>query len=199
MAAVFARRFAIVLLAACGTSSVAGPTTTIDASTHDAIADAIDESGDEVDDAGTLVFEDSGPFVPQPPNPSLTDDHVTATGKPHTGTDCMPCHSEGSSYPAAPVFAFAGTVYFDTGKGAPGVEVRVIDGAGATSIVYTDEDGNFWRFGGTGTIVWPAHTGVRDAIDSPSMDGSFSDGGCNRASCHDGSSAAPRIVLLSSP
>ena len=147
------------------------------------------------------MFAGAGPFVAQPPDPSLTRAHIAATGAPHSGTDCIPCHDGSNPDALVPAFAFAGTVYFDgdTRTRAAGVEVRVVDGGGATSVVYTDADGNFWRFGGPGTIVWPAKTGVRDATDAPSMEGAITDGGCNRTTCHDGSPDAPRINLPSPP
>ena len=189
---------ALVVCVGCGTSSSPGgavkPDAQLDVPPQDTL-DALD------DDTGTDVFAGAGPFVAQPPNDSLTREHVLATGAPHSGRDCIPCHDGSNPDALVPTFAFAGTVYYDadTRTRAAGVEVRVVDASGATSVVYTDVDGNFWRFGGPGTIAWPAHTGARDATDAPSMDGAITDGGCNRASCHDGTADYPRIFLPSPP
>jgi len=197
----------VAVLAGCSQSAYVNPSpgnthadaghgvTSIDAGTpSDDAATPID---DAPDDSGVDVFTGAPAYVPQSPPPSiLTWKHLFKTGKVQTGLDCNECHD--GSMGEAPLLAFGGTIYYDgTTQTVPGAEIRVIDAAGVATSVYSDADGNFWLLGDPKAYKWAATTGVRDAKNAVSMADSFSDAGCNKAACHDGSASAPRVTLPS--
>jgi len=108
-------------------------------------------------------------------------DHPWPNGNP-AGQPCNSCHEHSN--------AFGGTIYKDMQGAipAPGVEVRLRDGAGHTVSTHTDQDGNFLMGGGGVTL--PAYVGVRDATMTRPMATELTSamtGSCAAATCHTGS------------
>ena len=80
-------------------------------------------------------------------------------------------------------FVFAGTVFADkaASRGAPDVEIRVVDAKGSAISVHSDADGNFWVKGGA-PLAKPARVGARNAAKVLVMHDAATTGDCN--SCH---------------
>ncbi len=105
-----------------------------------------------------------------------------AKGAPAPGnkTACLTCHKAGGTGPA---FVFGGSVFADGDgkKGAPDIEVRVVDAKGTAVSVHSDADGNFWAKGDA--LTGPAHAGARNGVKTKLMHQPLTTGDCN--SCHD--------------
>lgn len=106
---------------------------------------------------------------------------------PSKETKCLTCHAAGVSG-AAPKFLLGGTVYEDTAgaKPAKDVELGIVDSAGTSLFVHSDDDGNFWLPAAqAATLVFPAYVGARTSAMTKPMKrkiGAAADLECN--SCH---------------
>jgi hypothetical protein len=92
---------------------------------------------------------------------------------------CLTCHKPGGHGVS---FLFAGTIFADKAatRGAPDIEIRVVDAKGVATSVHSDADGNFWAKGGS--LAKPAKAGARNASAMRVQRDSVSTGDCN--SCH---------------
>jgi hypothetical protein len=93
---------------------------------------------------------------------------------------CLRCHRRGG---AAVDFLFAGTVSSDTAasRGAPVIEIRIVDAKGNATSTRSDVDGNFWVKSGA-AFPKEAKATVRTADHARDMRAPVSNGDCNE--CH---------------
>ena len=131
--------------------------------------------------AAKNLFSEAPPYASAPVARTAAAAHA-AKGAPAPSfkTPCLSCHKSGGS---APAFSFGGTVYADVTatKGAPDVEVRVLDAKGQSTTTHSDADGNFWLAGAP--VAAPIHSGVRSGTKTALMDTDVNNGDCN--DCHD--------------
>jgi cytochrome c553 len=126
------------------------------------------------------LFTDAPAYASQAVAASAAAAHAAKKlAVPGKDTACLTCHKAGGT---APEYAFAGTVYADGDgkKGAPDIEVRVVDGAGSATSVHSDADGNFWVKGAL--LQGPIHSGARSATKTRIMKQAVKTADCN--SCH---------------
>lgn len=177
-------------LAACGGSDPGGPSSTQgDGGAGTASEGSTVEAGppNEPVVPGTPVsnptnaFSGEGPYVSNPPTIRANDQHGGTTV---TGKNCLSCH-DGTT---CVKFDFAGTVWFapDYTRGAPDVEVRIIDANDLAYSVHSDADGNFWHRADT-DLLMPALSGVRTADWRQA--GHLNGPSCN--SCHFAGNTSP--------
>lgn len=115
---------------------------------------------------------------------------TTGPNAHNAGKACFNCHNNGSG----PNMTFGGTLYSDANgtTAVASAEVRLVDGAGATHVVYTASNGDFYLLGSPLSGTW--HTGARNAATTANMVASISSGNCN--GCHTGGGGTPGRVHL---
>ena len=140
-------------------------------------------------------FEGAPDYASRLPDARATLMH--ANGKvavvPGKDTKCLGCHGPAGDEAAAPKFVFGGSVFEDKGAtiAAKDMELGVIDSAGKTFLVHSDEDGNFWAMG-TPQLTYPAYASIRVGAMKKPMKKKITDASeLECASCHD---SANRIV-----
>ena len=140
-------------------------------------------------------FDGAPPFASLLPDARATTNH--ANGKvsvvPGKDTKCLGCHGTMGDEAAAPKFIFGGSVFEDKAAtiSAKDMELGLIDSAGNTVRVHSDQDGNFWALG-TPKLTYPAYASIRTADMKKAMKKKINDESeLECASCHDGSN---RIV-----
>jgi hypothetical protein len=113
----------------------------------------------------------------------------TGSASHNAGKACVAsgCHLTAGGL--APQFLVGGTVYADYlgTKPAPGVEVRVVDGAGHATSVYSGPEGNFYVAApSAGGLTFPLSVGARDGTTTRPMITSLvsTSASCGQTGCH---------------
>lgn len=120
------------------------------------------------------AFSGDPTYASKPPTIRANDQH---SGTLVTGKSCLDCHNGTTCVK----FDFAGTIWQAPAltKGAPDVEIRIIDANDLAYDVHSDVDGNFWHRADA-DLALPALSGVRTS-DWKAL-GSLNGTSCN--SCH---------------
>lgn len=140
-------------------------------------------------------FEGAPAYAAQLPDARATLMHMNGKVSvvPGKDTKCLGCHGPSGDEAAAPKFVFGGAVFEDkeATTGAKDMELGIIDSAGKTIRVHSDEDGNFWA-PGTPQLTYPAYASIRfNDMKKPMKKKIVDAAELECASCHD---AANRIV-----
>ena len=173
----------------CASTTNFGPEYERDPSTTSAATVAVDGGSATPTSAKRKdPFEGAPAYASALPDGRATLSHVRGNVGvvPGKDTKCLGCHgTKGEA--AAPRFVFGGTAFED----APGtiaakdMELGVVDSAGKTFFVHSDEDGNFWA-PGTPDLTYPAYASIRFGDKTKPMKKRIVDETeLECASCHD--------------
>jgi hypothetical protein len=89
------------------------------------------------------------------------------------GSDCMECHGGGGGEESGRTWTIAGT--WDR----QGQQVTIVDAAGKSFSLHTNQAGNFWS---SEPVAFPLRVGV----DGQAMRDPANHGSCNASGCHPG-------------
>ena len=116
-------------------------------------------------------------------NVATAPDSGMCTGGGAPGSDCLMCHHQGG---VASAFAFAGTLYDQTGKNpVSGATIYVQDQVGNVATAVTRPNGNFYT--ATGFAMFPAKAFVSlcpNVIEMIAPVDELTGANCNTSGCH---------------